>query len=271
MKYKIAVVGLLGKMGLEIFDELQNRDNVLVTSCAISIKYSDLNNIKLKDYFKSNSINISDDAILTNDKVRVFQEADIVIDFSSPAGLQECLLLSEIYKKPLVSGVTPMDSNLFDKVIQASNSVKICWSANMSISVCILKEAVNLLAKSLNNYDCEIVETHHRNKKDSPSGTAILLGKEVSKARGLKFQDVSCFHRQEKRQSCDEIGFSSLRGGSVFGKHQVSFFGDLDSITIEHTAFSRKIFASGAIDTAIKLSEIKKNSGFFEISDLFTL
>ena len=118
----------------------------------------------------------------------------------------------------------------------------------------------------LKDYDCEILERHHNKKKDSPSGTAIMLGQEVAKARDMNFDDVAIFNRSNERIK-DQIGFASIRGGSIFGEHDVMFIGDNDEITITHKAYNRKLFAVGAVECAIKLFN-KKENGFYTIEDL---
>ena len=118
-------------------------------------------------------------------------------------------------------------------------------------------------------YDCEIVEKHHNQKLDAPSGTAKTIGQAVADGRGVNFNQNAVFGRnpQSEKRHVNEIGFSSIRGGNIFGEHDVMFIGQNDEITISHKAFNRKLFAVGAINCALKLLE-KKENGFYSIEDL---
>lgn len=236
---KIGVIGYQGRMGQEIVNILKQKNNI---------------------------------EILTNggeaggDKNEIFKNANIVIDFTNIDGLNECLNFVEKYNTPLISGSTPMNKETMDRIMKISKNTKICWSANTSIGVAITKKIANTLGKMLKDYDCEILERHHNKKKDSPSGTAIMLGQEVAKARDMNFDDVAIFNRSNERIK-DQIGFASIRGGSIFGEHDVMFIGDNDEITITHKAYNRKLFAVGAVECAIKLFN-KKENGFYTIEDL---
>ena len=240
---KIGVIGYQGKMGQEICKVLQSK------------------NIKP----------ITDGGELNGDKRKVFVNADVIIDFSSAKGLSECIDLSVLFHKPLVSGSTPMTNELMQKMLQASKQTKICWSANMSIGIAIVKKLASETAKILQDYDCEILELHHNQKKDAPSGTALAIGKSISDARNQKFDDISVFGRNGTSQrKANEIGFSSIRGGSIFGEHEIMFIGQNDKITISHQAFNRALFAIGAVECAIQILE-PKSTGFFTLEDLISI
>ena len=204
------------------------------------------------------------------DKTGIFENSNVVIDFSSPEGLSECLDFVAETGTPLVSGSTPMNDKLYEKMMKVSEKAKICWSANMSVGVILLHKAIAMVAKQMTNYDCEIVEKHHNQKKDAPSGTAMQLGQTIANARMVEFNKVAVFDRQtakDKLRKEGEIGFSSVRGGTIFGEHDVMFFGENESIEIKHTAYNRKLFANGAVDCALKLLQIDGN-GFFKVEDL---
>ena len=201
-------------------------------------------------------------------KSELFDKADIVIDFSSAEGLKECLKEAVRTKKPLVSGSTPMSDELRKEIDVASKQTRIFWSSNTSIGIAICKKAVAMLAKELADYDCELVEIHHNKKKDAPSGTARTLAETAAKARGLG-NDVICYENNHERKK-DQICISSVRGGGVFGEHEIMFLGQNDAITIKHTAYNRRLFAAGAVECALKLIN-KTENGFYTIEDLFNL
>lgn len=207
--------------------------------------------------------------ITNENKETIFLESDVIIDFSSNEGLEQCLdILTKIHK-PFISGSTPMNDKLYNKMITLSKNNKICWSANMSIGIAIMKKISFMLGEFLdeNQYDCEILEKHHNKKLDSPSGTALLLGQEVANGRNVNFKDVAKFDNRKKIRKIGDIGFSSIRGGNIFGVHEVMFIGKNEEISLKHTAFNRKMFAIGAIKCALKLLEKNKN-GFYYPEDL---
>ncbi len=237
-KIVVGVVGSNGRMGQEIL-------SVLASKC-------------IKTLTCDNG----------DSKSELFDKADIVIDFSSAEGLKECLKEAVRTKKPLVSGSTPMSDELRNEIEKASKETRIFWSSNTSIGVAICKKAVAMLANELADYDCELVEIHHNKKKDAPSGTARTLAETVAKARGLS-NDVICYENNHERKK-DQICISSVRGGCVFGEHEIMFLGQNDSITIKHTAYNRRLFATGAVECALKLIN-KTENGFYTIEDLFNL
>ncbi len=234
-KLVVGVVGYNGRMGKEILSVLKEKN----------LEY-----------------------LLNDDKEELFKNSDVVIDFSSNVGLEQCLEVLNKINKPFVSGSTPMNDKLYHNMIELSKNNKICWSANMSIGIMIAKKMSFLLGSYLkeNEYDCEILELHHNKKNDAPSGTAKLLGQSVAEGRKVDFNKKAVFNRSKKRE-IGEIGFSSIRGGSIFGEHEVMFIGENEQITIKHTAFNRKLFAVGAVECALKLLEVKEN-GFYLPEDL---
>ena len=242
-KLKIGIIGYQGKMGQEIYKVLQSKNVEIIT----------------------------DGGELNGDKKNIFINSDVIIDFSSTEGLSECLDLAVKFKKPLVSGSTPMTDELMQKILQASKQTKICWSANMSIGIAVVKKIASQTAKVLKEYDCEILEMHHNQKKDAPSGTAVAIGMAISQARKQNFDDISVFGRSglSKRKE-NEIGFSSIRGGSIFGEHEIMFIGQNDKITISHQAFNRTLFAVGAVECAFQILKQKSN-GLFTIEDLISI
>lgn len=235
---KVGLVGYQGRMGQEILRILQSKNIEVIT--------------------KGGEVG--------GDKTEIFKNSNVVIDFTSAEGLNQCLDFVKKYKTPLISGSTPINDDLIKKMLEISKETKICWSSNTSIGVAITKKIAKMLGLMLKDYDCEIIEKHHNKKKDAPSGTAISLGKAVAEGRNVNFEDVKIYGRNGERKK-DEIGFSSVRGGSIFGEHDVMFIGENDEITISHRAFNRTLFASGAVDCALKLLEKKENK-LYTIEDL---
>jgi 4-hydroxy-tetrahydrodipicolinate reductase len=139
----------------------------------------------------------------------------------------------------------------------------------MSYGVNTFFEIARKAAKHLKDFDIEIIETHHRHKKDAPSGTALKLGEEIVAELGLSKSNFN-FKRQDQegQRKENEIGFSSIRGGNIPGEHTVIFHGDNESVELTHKAHNRKIFSDGAIQAAVWLSS--KEKGFYTFKDMIS-
>ena len=160
-----------------------------------------------------------------------------------------------------------MSDELNLKIVQLSRSVPVFKSANMSLGINLLIELCKRASAILGTaYDVEIVEQHHHNKVDAPSGTALMLADAVNEQAGGAYHYV--YDRASVREKRDpmEIGISSVRGGSIVGDHEVLFCGPDEVITLKHTAYSRSVFANGAINAALYLA--KKEPGLYNMSDL---
>ena len=193
---------------------------------------------------------------------------DCIIDFSRPEALSPLLIYAKNKTIPLVLATTGYSDNQLEEITKASQVLPIIQSGNMSFGIAVMCELVkSAAAKLYEGFDIEIVETHHNQKVDSPSGTAIMLAKSVNeglaKPRHLTFGRHSTNSKREK----NEIGMHSLRGGSVVGEHTVSFFGIDETITLTHTAQSKTMFAVGAIKAAKFL--IDKPNGLYGMKELF--
>lgn len=180
------------------------------------------------------------------------EKLSVLIDFSSPEGTAEAAKFCAETSIPLVSGTTGLTDDQQAHVMEASKSVAIVQSGNMSLGVTLLRALVKDAAQRLPGFDIEVLETHHRHKKDSPSGTALLLGEAAAQGRGTTLSEAARFsrHGREDERRADEIGFAVRRGGGVFGEHDVSFMSEGETISLAHTALSREAFARGALTAA---------------------
>ena len=204
---------------------------------------------------------------IANTRETSFEIADVIIDFTSPKALFAFTESAVANKTGLVVGTTGLEEQHFNLLKQTGNSTKVFYAPNMSFGVNSFFSIARKAASYLKDFDIEIIETHHRFKKDSPSGTAIKLGEEI--AEELNFsRDQFNFNRHQDQQERkkDEIGFSSIRGGNIPGEHTVIFHGENESIELTHRAFNREIFADGAIHAAIWLS--KQNNGYYTYKDM---
>jgi len=206
---------------------------------------------------------------MTADIDQFVQSLDAVIDFSSPSlSLQIAAKCAE-NRKILVCGTTGFSEEEKQKFASYAQNTVIIWSSNMSLGVNLLMNFVEKAAAILHDdFDIEIVEMHHRNKVDAPSGTAFSLGAAAAKGRNVDLQKVGTTIRSGKdaKRIKGEIGFATLRGGDVIGDHSVIFAGDGERIELTHKASNRDIFAKGAIRAAIWGSA--KQPGFYGMRDV---
>ena len=194
-------------------------------------------------------------------------EADVIIDFSHPAALDGVLCYAREHALPVVLATTGLSDEQKARVNEAAMHIPVFSSANMSLGVSLLTELARKAAAVLgNDFDIEIVEKHHNQKVDAPSGTALMLGDAISE--GLSFEPEYVFDRHSVRRKRDkkEIGFSAIRGGTIVGEHDIIFAGHDEVITLSHSAQSKEIFAVGGINAAVFL--VGKEPGMYTMRDL---
>lgn len=195
-------------------------------------------------------------------------EADAVIDFASVKAVDNLLDFIEEKKIPAVICTTGLSDAQIDRIKGLSSATPILRSANMSLGINILSKVLADIAPTLRKagFDIEIVEAHHRRKLDAPSGTAILLADAVNKNMDEKLEYTYDRSKRHEPRKDDEIGLSSVRGGTIVGDHDVIFAGEDEVISFNHRAYSRKIFANGAISAAKFL--VGKSKGLYDMSDV---
>ena len=255
---KIAIAGALGRMGNNLINSALSNNNVEL------VGVFDVNDI---DPSFINKNQIQENVFTTREES--FEKADIVIDFTTPKALFNFAESAVSNNTGLVIGTTGLDESHFNLLKQTSNSTKVFYAPNMSYGVNTFFEIARKAAKHLKDFDIEIIETHHRHKKDAPSGTALKLGEEIVAELGLSKSNFN-FKRQDQegQRKENEIGFSSIRGGNISGEHTVIFHGDNESVELTHKAHNRKIFSDGAIQAAVWLSS--KEKGFYTFKDMIS-
>lgn len=198
------------------------------------------------------------------------RSCDVIIDFSQPAALKTLIDSAAKFSTNILVGTTGLESEHFRYIEEAAKDIAVIYAPNTSLGANLIEDLSIRAAKILVGYDAEIIEAHHKNKKDSPSGTALAIGKSIAKARQIDFDSNAIFDRCNKGQrQKDDITFSSIRGGGIFGEHKVIFAGDNEVITIGHSALSREAFAQGAVLSALWL--IGKKPGLYSIRDVLGL
>lgn len=198
--------------------------------------------------------------------------SDVLVDFSSPHGLEATLDNCVAQGKPIVIGTTGLEERHHYLIDDASGEIAVLQTGNTSLGVTMLAALVRDAASRLGpEWDIEIVEMHHNKKVDAPSGTALLLGEAAAKGRQVDLAAQSERGRDGITGARQEgaIGFASLRGGTVAGDHSVIFAGNEESITLSHRAENRAIFARGAVKAAVWLALQKP--GRYTMSDLLAL
>ena len=193
--------------------------------------------------------------------------ADVIVDFAAAAAVDALLDYSVEKQIPVVLCTTGLSDEQLARVKESSKKVAILKSANMSLGINtlmkLLKDAANVFAPA--GYDIEIVEKHHNQKVDAPSGTAIALADSINEARGGEYEYVYDRSQVRKKRDKKEIGISAVRGGTIVGEHEVIFAGIDEVIEFKHTAYSKSVFAKGAVEAAKFLAG--KPAGMYDMAD----
>lgn len=200
-----------------------------------------------------------------NDISFVLEKCDVIVDFSSHTYTPAVLDYAVKNEIPAVIATTGHDENELEAVRVASASVPVFKSGNMSIGVNVMCRLAAEAASMLDGFDVEIIETHHKNKLDAPSGTALMIASSVEEAVGAREHVADRTGRRMKRP-CGEIGIHSVRGGTDVGEHEIIFFGNGERMSIKHVAESRELFAQGALRAASFI--VTRPAGYYDMRSL---
>lgn len=195
--------------------------------------------------------------------------ANVIIDFSHPSALSDLLSFATLKNIPVVLATTGYTDKDVRKIKSAAENIPLFFTANMSIGINLLSALAKKAASVLSgDFDIEIIEKHHNQKLDAPSGTAIMLANEISTV--LEKQPIYEYDRHSKRckRSKNEIGLHAVRGGNIVGEHEIIFAGHDEIISLSHSARSKEIFAAGAINAALYM--VAKENGIYNMSDLIS-
>lgn len=264
---KVVIVGVAGRMGRTVLRVVNGTEGI---ECIGGVEQPghpvigvDLNELI---GFKPCGISVSDDL------GKVIQEADVIIDFSHPEASLKALEVASRHAKAMVigtTGFTPEQQRAIESFVQ---KVPCVLSPNMSLGVNLLFKLVEIAARVLgSDYDIEILEVHHRHKKDAPSGTALRLGQVISAALERNFEQSAVFGRKgiTGPRPADQLGIMALRGGDVIGDHTVLFLGEGERLELVHRASSREAFARGAVKAAFWV--VGKPPGLYDMLDVLGL
>jgi 4-hydroxy-tetrahydrodipicolinate reductase len=254
-KINITITGALGRMGKILIKRISANKNLKLFSL------TDLKSGKIINKIKTQKNNLE-----------AFKKTDVIIDFSRPKASLEILNYAKKFKKRVVIGTTGFTKQQNNLIKNYSKKIAIFKSGNMSLGVNLLEYIVNILSKKIpNDYHIGINDDHHRKKVDYPSGTALMLANAVSKGKKKKLESIKgkIFLNKKGNLQRNKINFFITRKGNAIGKHSVIFNNKIENIELKHTAFSRELFADGALNAAIWIS--KKNKGLFSMQDMFKL
>ncbi len=255
---KIAVSGASGRMGQRII-ALANKSEDLKLTGAIESPHS-----------QSLGKDVGNNIRITDNSLEAIENSDVLIEFSTPSATMEHLEIVQKLSGKMVIGTTALNSDNMENIKEASKTCAILLSPNMSLGVNILFKLAGILTDLLadKGFDIEIVEAHHRNKVDAPSGTANRIAEIIAEHLNLSLNDAARYgrHGVTGKRDDNEIGIHSLRGGDIVGDHKVIYAGEGEIIEISHRATSRDTFASGALAAARFLYNQKP--GLYSTADL---
>jgi 4-hydroxy-tetrahydrodipicolinate reductase len=254
-KINITITGALGRMGKILIKSISKNKNLKLFSL------TDLKSGKIINGIKTQKNNLE-----------AFKKTDVIIDFSKAKASLEVLRYAKKLKKKIVIGTTGFTEQQNNLIKKYSKKIAIFKSGNMSLGINLLEYIVNALSKKIpNNYHIGINDNHHKKKIDYPSGTALMLANAVSKGKNKSLESIKgkIFLNKKGNLQKNKINFFITRKGNTIGKHSVLFNNKIENIELKHTAFTRELFADGALNAALWVS--KKNKGLFNMQDMFNL
>lgn len=246
---RIVVNGCLGQMGQVLVQLIEDEEDMGLVAAVDSRAQAGM-----------------EDSGVLDDIWDYRNKADVIIDFSHPSALDNLLEYALDKGLALIIGTTGYGEGEKKKLEKAGKKIAIFYSANMSLGINLLLSLVSKARSVLGrDYDIEIVEKHHRQKIDAPSGTAYMIADKIRKDSELDLDYVYGRASKNKRRGSKEIGIHALRGGTIVGDHEVVFAGLDEIIEIKHQALSKKVFAKGALEAARFVSQLKP--GLYNMDD----
>ena len=254
-RINITIAGALGRMGRILINQISKNKN---------LKLSSLTDLEVGKKIKGLKVQ--------NNSLEAFKTTDVIIDFSRPRSSMQILNFAKKLKKKIIIGTTGFTKKEENIIQNYSKKIAIFKSGNMSLGINLLEYIARILSKKLpNNYQIGILDNHHKAKIDYPSGTALMLANAVAKGKGKnlgKLKGKFYLNKKGNLQN-NKVNFFITRKGKTIGKHSVIYNNKIENIELKHTAFSRELFADGALNAAVWIS--KKNKGLFNMQDMFNL
>ena len=260
MTARVCVLGPSGRMGRALIDAAAGRTDLKITAAIDRQGAGGL------------GAQVSDGVLASTDLESGLAAADVYIDFTTPAGTRAAAAAAYALSRPAVIGTTGLSTDDEAAVARLAAVAPIVVAANFSLGVNLVLGLVQQAARALGpDWDAEIVETHHRAKRDAPSGTALMIAHAIAAGHGSNYDQVKRHTRDGDvgARPRGEIGVASVRGGDVIGEHTATFFGPAERIEISHRASSRAIFAAGALRAAAWV--VGKPPGRYDMLDVLGL
>ncbi len=264
---RVAITGAAGRMGKVLIEAVQDADGVTL-GAAIVNPDSSLIGADAGEVAGVGKLGVA----MVGKLAEAVNDFDVLIDFTFPDLTLENLAFCKEHGKQMVIGTTGLTESEKLQLGVAAESVPVVFAPNMSVGVNVALKLLKTAAEALGvDYDVEIIETHHRHKKDAPSGTAVRMGEVVASALGRDLKECAVYGREgfTGERSRTEIGFETVRAGDVVGDHTVLFAGIGERIEITHKASSRMTFAKGAVRAARWLAD--KPAGLYDMQDVLAL
>jgi 4-hydroxy-tetrahydrodipicolinate reductase len=265
--HSVAIFGVSGRMGRALLGAIDEAPDAALSGATASANSRWLG----KDVSEACG-GVKRNVLIVADPATALRDARVAIDFTLPDATAENLAACVAAKCPLVIGTTGHSEAVRTQINEAARRIPLVMAPNMSLGVNLLLKLVELAAAKLDaDYDIEIFEAHHRNKKDAPSGTALALGAAAAAGRGVKLADAAeqARHGSAGARERGKIGFSVFRGGDVVGDHTVTFAGIGERIELTHRASDRLAFARGAVKAAQWL--VGRPAGLYSMQDVLGL
>jgi 4-hydroxy-tetrahydrodipicolinate reductase len=262
---RIAIFGVTGRMGKALIDAIEESPGASLSGASASPHNECIGR-------ELNALGGTSKAVIASDAATALTGAAVAIDFTLPEATVSNLAACVAARCPIVIGTTGHSEALRGQIAEAARSIPVLHSPNMSLGVNLLLRLVQLTARKLDEaYDIEIFEAHHRNKKDSPSGTALALARSAAAGRNVNLDEVAEHdrHGSSVARRRGAIGFSVFRGGDVIGDHTVTFAGMGERVELTHRASDRMAFARGALTGARWLAQ--RSPGLYSMQDVLGL
>lgn len=245
----IAICGCNGKMGKVIYNVVSERADCKVVAGI------DINTTQYADFpifAKPNEMTV---------------RPDVIIDYSHPSTLNGLIEYGLASGCAIVFATTGFSAEQIELIKKTAEQIPVFFTFNMSLGINLLVELAKKATAVLGNqFDIEIVEKHHNQKIDAPSGTAIMLADAINSVKENSYQYVYDRHSRRQKRDKNEIGIHAVRGGTIVGEHEVIFAGRDEVITLSHTAYSKEVFAVGSVNAAVFIKD--KKSGLYDMSNL---
>lgn len=246
---KIVISGANGKMGKTVYVCVTQRDDCIVTAGI------DINTEKYADFIIYKSPN------------ELSEKPDVIIDYSHPSCLNKLLEYCLTTGTPIVLATTGYSDEQIAQIKKASEQIPVFFSWNMSLGINLLLQLAKKATAILGNqFDIEIIEKHHNQKIDAPSGTALMIANAINETRDNEMKFIYDRHSRRQKRESNEIGIHAVRGGTIVGIHEVIFAGNDETITISHSAASKAVFAEGSVNAADFIKS--KSAGLYDMGNI---